>query len=331
MELWSDLTIVIPVKNGEVYIGETINSVGSIPGAKVLLIDNGSSDDTISEAKKAAKKSGIELEIALCDTPGVSSARNMGISLTKTDLLMFIDSDDVVCGNQIEDARSFVNQSDVDVVYIGKNNITDIVCLNDETRKSLILNQVGIQSNSQIGNYLPSTGVCSAIYQTNFLKENDIVFPEKVSKGEDALFNIKLITKCKTIAFIQGGFYKYRQHEDSVMHKVNYDILENHCMFMRLINQYIGHLCWDELNTLELKCKLSDLMSAVRHNQIISAKQLKKMLYTKEKIEWDRINKFKTAYYIMLLNPVSLIRLFYKLKNIMKKPVNGKQSQFYII
>jgi glycosyltransferase involved in cell wall biosynthesis len=88
-----ELTIVIPAKNEEDYIGRLLEelSLQRIGKTQIFLADAKSTDNTILEAKKTAYDLGLNLEIIAGGMPAVG--RNRGAKRAKTPYVLFIDAD----------------------------------------------------------------------------------------------------------------------------------------------------------------------------------------------------------------------------------------------
>jgi glycosyltransferase involved in cell wall biosynthesis len=94
----TDITVVIPVYNGALYLVEAVESVRrqSLPVGRIILVDDGSTDAT------------PEIAAALCgegrhppvqcvrqDNKGPASAMNHGVTLADSTLLAFQSADDI--------------------------------------------------------------------------------------------------------------------------------------------------------------------------------------------------------------------------------------------
>jgi glycosyltransferase involved in cell wall biosynthesis len=96
-------TIIIPCKNEEFYIYNTLNSISTqygVQNLKVIISDADSTDGTISEIRR-----GIEdftnLDIVIKKGGGVSYGRNNGAKYSNTPFLIFMDADAVLLNNDI--------------------------------------------------------------------------------------------------------------------------------------------------------------------------------------------------------------------------------------
>ncbi len=85
------VTVVVPVRNGEAMVGDTIASLldGDYPADRreILVVDNGSTDATAAEIRRHPVTYLSE------PRPGVSNARNRGIAAGAGEVFAFIDGD----------------------------------------------------------------------------------------------------------------------------------------------------------------------------------------------------------------------------------------------
>lgn len=87
------ITAAIPVRDGEAYLGEAIESVlaQSRPCDQVVVVDNGSSDGSA----EVARGFGSAVELVSEPRPGVGAARNAALRAARGDCIGFLDADDV--------------------------------------------------------------------------------------------------------------------------------------------------------------------------------------------------------------------------------------------
>ena len=84
-----DLTIVMPAYNAAHHIPKTVPAaLAAAKGARLLLVDPGSTDDTA----EVARSLGAEV-IRLPHRAGPAQARNVAVEQVDTELVLFIDSD----------------------------------------------------------------------------------------------------------------------------------------------------------------------------------------------------------------------------------------------
>ena len=88
------ISVVIPLYNKQNCIRETLNSVfnQSYTDFEVLVVDDGSTDDSLEVVKEFSDK---RLRIIEKPNSGVSATRNVGIAAASNDWIAFLDADDV--------------------------------------------------------------------------------------------------------------------------------------------------------------------------------------------------------------------------------------------
>jgi glycosyltransferase involved in cell wall biosynthesis len=87
------ISVVIPAFNTSLYIREAIRSVvdQSLPPTEVIVVDDGSQDDTAD----IAASFGDPVRVFRQPHLGIAATRNYGVMQAQGDLLAFIDSDDL--------------------------------------------------------------------------------------------------------------------------------------------------------------------------------------------------------------------------------------------
>ncbi len=105
-----DLSVVIPIYNGALLLERCLDSIFSqktMYSYEVILVDDGSTDDTV-ELIKARK----ELNIVLYQqqNAGPAVARNKGVELAEGKYVAFMDADDYWKDGYIQKTVDFLNQ-----------------------------------------------------------------------------------------------------------------------------------------------------------------------------------------------------------------------------
>jgi len=125
-----DATFVIPVKDGEEFITEALNSclTQSHKSIEVLVVDDGSTDGTMDVVKWYASKDS-RIRLITNDSPGRGQARNYGIVSAESNLIMVLDADDVAEKDRTKRTLDyFRNTEDKHPVLHGAANMVDYLC-----------------------------------------------------------------------------------------------------------------------------------------------------------------------------------------------------------
>lgn len=117
MDHRSKFSIILPAYNVEKYIVAAIESVlaQSYKEFELIVIDDGSTDGTLSAAKQAC---GDDCRCTIMHTRnrGVSAARNMGLDVCTGDYLYFLDGDDSLPPNALENIVHSMMSEEPDVI-----------------------------------------------------------------------------------------------------------------------------------------------------------------------------------------------------------------------
>ena len=263
------LSIIIPAYNAEKHINECVDSIlensgESLNQTEVIIINDGSTDHTLTALEKYNKCKNIH--IYTTKNHGVSAARNYGINLAKGDWITFIDADDKVTKGFIDVCNLNIKKEISLVILNYKNELPP-------AKEELIRKTLSAQ------NFLASP--CLKLYSTTFLKEQQILFDTKIIIGEDLLFNLSVILKSKKIETANIKYYLYRQNNTSATKTFNPRLIESDKNFYRHLTQLF--------NSQKHNQKL--------YNDLIDCEKTKAILSLITRISFvDNFNKAKTQY-----------------------------------
>ena len=111
------ISVVIPVYNGARYLSECIESVcgQTTPATEIIVVDDGSEDDT----PKVAAGWSDRVRYQRISHGGPGRARNHGVRLVETDVLAFIDSDDIWLSGKLELQMAALSREDDPTMVFG--------------------------------------------------------------------------------------------------------------------------------------------------------------------------------------------------------------------
>ena len=112
------VSIIIPAYNAQGSIARCLTSVieQTLAELEILVIDDGSTDQTMAILQQYAKKDARIRVLGLLQNSGVAVARNLGIDLAKGTYLGFIDADDYIDRDFYEKLYACAVESGADIV-----------------------------------------------------------------------------------------------------------------------------------------------------------------------------------------------------------------------
>ena len=115
----ASVDVIIPTYNETNRLARAVNSVlaQSIPIQKIIIIDDGSSDSTLTFLREeSAKNEQVHLiELEHCGHPGI--VRKAGLRLATAEWVAFLDADDVWLFDKTEKQLKRAAETDADAVY----------------------------------------------------------------------------------------------------------------------------------------------------------------------------------------------------------------------
>ncbi|WP_291589277.1 glycosyltransferase family 2 protein [Bacteroides sp.] len=219
------VSIIIPIYNGEVYIDKCVSSIKhqTYKNFEVLLIDDGSKDATASLCDQIAIED-KKFRVIHKTNGGVSSARNLGISNALYEYITFVDVDDYIEPQYIEN----LVKVDADVVIGGAKIMPP--------QNEIIRYEAGVYDRMNIGKNIsdniftiPFFTPWAKLYKTEILKDFNIKFDEKIIFSEDTIFFFEYLAKCESFVFISATDYchylsdifKYKMSNDDIVYRAN--------------------------------------------------------------------------------------------------------------
>lgn len=217
-----NISIIIPVYNVEAYIGECLESVarqtynGEI---ECLIIDDCGKDGSMAVVEKFIQSYHGKVVFKIIHhehNRGLSAARNTGVEVAKGDYVYFIDSDDAIIPETIEEMVKIVKEHpQVEMVQGGIVSMNGLVVDNFIIKElpEFTDNAEWIAKNMLFN--LPVSS-CNRMLKRDFLHRKEISFHEGIIH-EDVPYCYQLALKCRHIGFVRKNTYLFRpQREGSI-------------------------------------------------------------------------------------------------------------------
>lgn len=294
------VSIIIPIYNVSDYIEQCLVSVfnQSYDDLEIILIDDATPDDSMLKVDRIIATNQIKNNILVLKhdkNQGLSAARNTGIKASHGEYLFFLDSDDVLPINAIEDLVKYTSDSPDFVIsaYSILNSSKDIpVCLQLSDGQELsgmeILNS--LCSKSWFGT------AWNKLVHRRMFDEYACFFHEGILH-EDIPWSFALSIKAKFVRVCSHITYLYRIRAGSITQKINsrnFDSLEsayidmlslikdNHIALTPLLMEYLSdHRIYFYKELVRQHLGIEEISKRIRNvNKLFNGYNLPNFRYT---------------------------------------------------
>jgi glycosyltransferase involved in cell wall biosynthesis len=203
------ISFIVPTYNGVQYIERCVNSLLAqkhfdVSAIEVLLIDDGSSDDTYKISERYSREYPEIVRSFKHENMGVALTRNRGIDLAEGEYVAFVDQDDYIDSDFCFALYAAASDGDYDVVFSGMKRP-------DEHGRIV---SKDVYKDTMFAR-LMCMSVWAKLHKTEFLKRNNIkLFNNK--QGEDIAFTFEEFQKTDKIKGISYCGYNWFYNRGSV-------------------------------------------------------------------------------------------------------------------
>lgn len=206
-------SVILPIHRVDTaYLIQCLDSLRkqTFTDFEAILILNDSSD---SEKKicNAFCEQDSRFKLFSLGIANVSAARNIGLVNALGSHIAFLDCDDFMPKNALENLFSLAS-TNVDVGLANAKKIWD-----KGNEKKLFKFHKSVRKI--ILKKIPNFAVWGYFFKKEIIKKYNITFNEQLQFSEDRLFIYTYLTHSKIIAYSNEIVYYYRQHSNSVCHK----------------------------------------------------------------------------------------------------------------
>ena len=242
------ISAIVPVYNVEKYLKECLDSIinQTLTDIEIICINDGSTDNSLKILNEYAEKD-KRVKIFTQKNQGLSIARNNGMKYAKGEYISFIDSDDYIELNTFEKLYDKATRDDLDILMFKsfvydeqKQKINEFDAYHDLEVFDKFIKNIFCHLDTKEFTHRISVTSWSKIYKTDFLKSNEINFPEKLLFEDNAFF-YETYLKAKTVSIYPERLYYYRiNRENSITKTSGYkfsDIIKNFCLIRNTLKE----------------------------------------------------------------------------------------------
>ncbi len=264
------ISVIVPIYNVEKYLRKCLDSIvnQTYKNFEVIMVNDGSTDGS----EELAKQYLIDNRFRLFNqsNQGQGAARNLGIDMSKGDFICFVDSDDYISTQYLENLWAALINNKADIVQCGVQRVWE-----DGRSANLHPDSLKYKEYSDIKTYIQAAAfsVCDKLFKKELF--HGLRFPKGI-KFEDFALSPQVYERAKKIVFIPDLLYFYRWRKDSTTTSVKIQpdilkaqhLLENSKFGERnrdileifFIRQVMGSLLWSMMLCNESKVKIIEII-----------------------------------------------------------------------
>lgn len=334
------ISVIIPIYNNTPFdIKRCIDSIlgQSFIDYEVIIIDDGSTKecaDFIEETVQGLSKF-VVIHQPNC---GVSTARNVGVSVARGKYVIFVDADDVITPHFFYDI-SCLSKYSFDVAYgfvkyIKKDELA-YPFINSQSNK-LNIESLNKKSKYALYQYMIDCSV-------SHFRDNDLYvhrgpvakvlrrevakcykFDKNLSYGEDAIWNLNLLSADLDLIFVKKLWYLYIENPQSVTHKYTESTIDKYEKFLKVLWKYSNNGNF-KINFLN---RTLQLIGEINYAYFLTKKNMKNvseldLIRLIKREPWNFAFKWKYAvrlkkrgFFKFLLLKLKVLPIVYRLMNI---------------
>ncbi|MCR4834722.1 MAG: glycosyltransferase [Butyrivibrio sp.] len=241
-----DVSLIVPVYNVNKYITRFFDSIDEQTSyekqinTEIILVDDGSTDDSGYRCEDYKNNRGAiridsvfkHIIVIHQDNKGPAAARNAGIKAASGKYVCFVDPDDYLCPEYVEEAFTVAESTCADIVlfdaYKDKEDEAGNVAFEEWCHGDCDLYRIDkdymvqLQCGMLYSRMAPEgsdTSIAAPwdkIYRRDFLLRNDLFFREDLKVLDDMVFNFECMGKAEHVAYHHEKLYHYCVRSSSI-------------------------------------------------------------------------------------------------------------------
>ena len=219
MEKEALVSVIVPIYMVQDYLGKCVKSIEdqTYDNLEIILVDDGSKDDCGKMCDDYANQD-ERIRVIHKENGGLSDARNAGIDVAKGKYFVFVDSDDYIHPQMIEQLMKPIVEEHADMSVCEYTNVREdeAPSISEvENADTVIIESIADKRHFFLCEpYVKFTVAWNKLYPREYF--DNVRYP-KGKIHEDEFTTYKLLEKASKVAFITSPLYYYVQRGSSIM------------------------------------------------------------------------------------------------------------------
>jgi glycosyltransferase involved in cell wall biosynthesis len=260
-----DISIIIPLYNCSPFLSITLAGLEAqgvfnpaIMKAEVILIDDGSKDNSLAIAKEF-QASHKNVTVISKENEGQHIARNIGLDIATGEYIYMIDDDDIIHPGTLKHFLSIALAEKPDILVFNRAEVEEgmidhILSLNpDDKGYDIVFKGTGEDFIISTHGLISQEVIWNKMFRRTFLNQNHIRFELNVIYGEDSAFVWKAFLVTESVLKVNRTGYYWVSRPSNCTNLMDTDA--SHCLKRKSSFQVLAH----SLNEIQKKHPESSL------------------------------------------------------------------------
>ncbi len=229
------ISVIVPVYNVEKYMERCIDSIiaQTLKNIEIILVDDGSTDSSGSICDRYAEFDD-RIKVIHKENGGLSDARNAGMAIASGKWYSFIDSDDYITENFLEDLYTAAIDNNCRIAVCNMVRIYE----DGETEKFYApTNSLELLKNDKRYETLKQPSVCNKLFKSDLF--DNVIFPKGKYYEDTFVYHI-LIHRANSAILTGNSGYFYYSRRDSILGQAKYT--ERYFDFVEAVYKRVTYL-----------------------------------------------------------------------------------------
>ena len=240
------VTVIVPVYKVEKYLDRCVESIinQTYRNLEIILVDDSSPDRCPQMCDEWASRD-CRIKVIHKENQGLGMARNTGMEHAAGQYICFVDSDDYIAVDMIEQTCGWMIKECADLVVYGmasvdvRGNVVAVhpprvnrqVYAGAEVQERLLPDIIGPDRETGLSADIPLSACC-ALFSANLIKRANWRFvSEREIISEDIYSMIALYAHTRKVIVLQNALYFYCENELSLSHTYRPDRYKKNRIF----------------------------------------------------------------------------------------------------
>lgn len=245
------ITVIVPVYKTEQYLRRCVESIcnQTYENLQIILIDDGSPDRCPDICEEMARGD-ARITVIHQDNAGQGLTRNSGLQVAVGKYVTFLDSDDWISRDHIENLYREIMSSQADAAI---GTYTSVSAKGEGCRHPLKLEQKTYDKEEIRSRILPEligtdvsvasdvgieSSVCMTLYRMELISLHGVRFvSERTAVAEDLFFNLDFLSHAERVVAVNEYGYYYYTNNQSFSRYYDEKRFERTCCFYLMLQQ----------------------------------------------------------------------------------------------